>query len=64
MEPTMPAVCAPEALFEDLDFPFPGFTPRTLKSPLTPAQSLDFLKETIRKACGDVPDKTLMKILG
>lgn len=56
--------CAPEALFEDLDFPFPGFTPRTLKSSLTPAQSLDFLKETIRKACGDVPDKTLMKILG
>ena len=42
MEPTMPAVCDPEALFEDLDF----------------------LKETIRKACGDVPDKTLMKILG
>lgn len=56
--------CAPEALFEDLDFPFPGFTPRTLKSSLTPAQSLDFLKETIRKASGDVPDKTLMKILG
>lgn len=56
--------CAPEALFEDMDFPFPGYTPRTLKSDLTPAESLEFLKETIRKVCGDVPDKVLMKILG
>lgn len=56
--------CAPEALFEDMDFPFPGYKPRTLKSSLTPAESLEFLKETIRKTCGDVPDKMLMKMLG
>ena len=45
--------CAPEALFDD-----------SLTSSLTPAQSLEFLKETVRRACGDVPDKMLMKILG
>jgi len=56
--------CAPEALFEEMDFPFPGFKPRTLKSSLTPQESLDFLKETIRRTCGDVPDKVLMKVLG
>ncbi len=55
--------CAPEALFEEMDFPFPGFRPRTLRSSLTPAESLDFLKDVIRKPCGDVPDKVLMKIL-
>ena len=56
--------CIPEALFEDMDFPFPGYKPRTLKSSLDPAGSLDFLKDTVRKACGDVPDKVLMKMLG
>lgn len=56
--------CTPEALFEEMDFPFPGYRPRTLKSSLTPAQSLDFLKDTIRNVCGDVPDIVLMKILG
>jgi len=56
--------CAPEALFEDMDFPFPGYKPRTLKSSLTPEGSLEFLKETIRGICGDVPDNILMKILG
>ena len=56
--------CTPEALFEELDFPFPGYKPRTLKSSLTPAQSLEFLKDTVRNVCGDVPDKVLMKILG
>ena len=56
--------CTPEALFEDMDFPFPGYKPRTLRSSLTPAESLEFLKETIRESCGDVPDKVLMKILG
>lgn len=45
--------CDPEALFDD-----------SLTSSLTPAQSLEFLKETVRRACGDVPDKMLMKILG
>ena len=55
--------CAPEALFEDMDFPFPGYVPRTLKSSLTPAASLEFLMDTIRKACGDIPDKVLMKML-
>jgi len=56
--------CTPEALFEELDFPFPGFQPRTLRSSLTPDESLEFLKETVRKVCGDVPDKVLMKMLG
>lgn len=56
--------CTPEALFEEIDFPFPGFTPRTLNSSLTPAESLEFLKDTVRKTCGDVPDKMLMKLLG
>ena len=55
--------CAPEALFEDMDFPFPGYVPRTLKSSLTPAASLEFLMDTIRKACGNIPDKVLMKML-
>jgi hypothetical protein len=56
--------CSPEALFEDMDFPFPGYRPRTLKSSLTPLQSLEFLKDTVRRVCGDVPDKVLMKALG
>ena len=56
--------CTPEALFEEMDFPFPGFQPRTLRSSLTPDESLEFLKETVRKVCGDVPDKVLMKMLG
>lgn len=56
--------CSPEALFEDMDFPFPGYRPRTLKSSLTPMESLEFLKDTIRRVCGDVPDKVLMKALG
>ena len=56
--------CTPEALFEELDFPFPGFQPRTLRSSLTPDESLEFLKDTVRKVCGDVPDKVLMKMLG
>jgi len=56
--------CAPEALFEDMDFPFPGYRPRSLKSSLTPTESLDFLKETVRSAIGEVSDKVLMKMLG
>jgi len=56
--------CSPEALFEEMDFPFPGYKPRTVKSSLTPAESLDYLKETVRNACGDVTDKVLMKLLG
>ena len=56
--------CTPEALFEDMDFPFPGFTPRTVKSSLSPEESLVYLKETIRNICGDVPDKLIMKVLG
>lgn len=56
--------CAPETLFEDLDFPFPGYKPRSMKSSLTPDQSLAFLKDTVREVCGDVPDKILLKLLG
>ena len=56
--------CAPEALFEDLDFPFPGFTPRTMKSSLTPGQSLEYLMDTVRAAVGPVSDRLLLKMLG
>ena len=56
--------CSPEALFEEMDFPVPGHKPPTLKSSLTPEESLEFLKETVRKVCGDVPEKLLMKLLG
>ena len=56
--------CTPEALFEDLDFPFPGFRPRTFRPTLSPAASLDFLKETIHRHCGDVPDRLLARLLG
>lgn len=55
--------CSPEALFEEMDFPFPGYKPRTLTSSLSPAQSLEYLKERIRQACGDVPEKSLLKVL-
>lgn len=55
--------CAPEALFEDLDFPFPGFKPRSLQSSLTPEESLAFVKEVIRQHNGDLPEKLLNKML-
>lgn len=45
--------CAPESLFGDFNF----------KSSLSPAESLEFLKDTVRKVCGGIPDKILMKIL-
>ena len=56
--------CSPESLFEELDFPFPGYQPRTLKSSLTPEESLSYLKECVRRVCGDVPDRLLFKMLG
>ena len=46
--------CTPEAFFDDMD----------LKSSRSPAESLEFLKETVRAVCADVPDKVLMKMLG
>lgn len=55
--------CTPESLFEELDFPFPGFKPRTLKSALTPDESLAFVKDCVRAVCGDVPDRLLYKML-
>ena len=55
--------CTPESLFEELDFPFPGFKPRTLKSALTPDESFAFVKECVRAVCGDVPDRLLYKML-
>lgn len=55
--------CSPEALFEDLDFPFPGFRPRSLKSAMTPQESLEFVMETVRSHAGDVPEKLLRKML-
>jgi len=56
--------CTPEALFEEVDFPFPGFKPRTLKSSLTPAESWEFLIGRVQSICGDLPDKVLVKMLG
>ena len=56
--------CTPEALFEELDFPFPGFKPRVFQSERTPEASLAFVKETVRQVCGNIPDKLLMKMLG
>ena len=55
--------CAPEDLFEDMDFPFPGYKPRTLKSERTPDQSYLFLQETVRAHCPAVPDQVLLKML-
>lgn len=56
--------CTPEALFEDDgDFPFPGFVPRTLKSSLTPAESHDFLVETIRRVAPEATEKMIGKVL-
>ena len=56
--------CAPEDLFEDMDFPFPGYHPRTLRSSLSPEESLGFLMDTVRSAYGEIPDKVLLKMLG
>ena len=57
--------CTPEALFEDDgDFPFPGFVPRTLKSSLTPAESRDFLFETILRTAPGTSEKSFQKVLG
>lgn len=56
--------CSPEALFDQADFPFPGFQPRTMTSELTPAESLDFLKEKVRSFVGcEVPKSLLVKLL-
>ena len=55
--------CSPESLFEDLDFPFPGFTPRSLHSSLSPEESLAFVKETVLRKAGPVPQKLLDKLL-
>ena len=55
--------CAPEALFEDLDFPFPGFKPRSLQSSLSPEESLAFVKDVVLKHAGNVPEKLLNKML-
>jgi len=55
--------CAPEALFEDLDFPFPGYKPRSLQSSLSPEESLAFVKDVIRQHNGDLPEKLLNKML-
>ena len=66
--------CTPEDLFEGIELPIPGYKPRTLRSDLTPAESLDFLKETVRAACrqvtpasadsADINEALLFKMLG
>lgn len=55
--------CSPEALFEDLDFPFPGFQPRSLQSSRTPEESLSFVKEAVRTHAGNISEKILNKML-
>ena len=55
--------CTPEALFEDLDFPFPGFVPRRMQSDLSPEESLAFVKDTVRTRAGDIPEGLLDKML-
>ena len=55
--------CSPEALFEDMDFPFPGFRPRSLESSMSPEESLSFVKEVVRRHAGDVSEKVLNKML-
>ena len=55
--------CSPESLFEDLDFPFPGFRPRTMQSALKPEESLAIVKEKVRLAVGEVSDQLLDKML-
>ena len=56
--------CSPDDLFEDADFPFPGFKPAKSRPERTPAQSLEFLKKTVRDIFPDVPDPVLLKMLG
>lgn len=59
--------CTPETLFEDdgADFPFPGLSATSLKSSLTPEESLQFLRDTVCRAVGEtVPEKLLEKLLG
>ena len=55
--------CAPEALFEEMDFPLPGYVPRSIRSSLTPRESLDFVKELVRARAGDVPERLLDRML-
>lgn len=55
--------CAPEALFEDLDFPFPGFVPRSMRSELTPGESLEFVEDVVLSHAGAISRKLLDKML-
>ena len=58
--------CTPEALFEDDadTFPFPGWKPRSMKSQLSPAQSREFLVETILRQAPGTPVQLIDKVLG
>ena len=55
--------CKPEALFEELDFPFTGFVPRSMHSTLTPEESLSFVEDIVRARAGDIPRKLMDKML-
>ena len=55
--------CSPEALFEDLDFPFPGYEPRSMRSALSPEESLSFVQDVIRRHAGEIPRKLFDKML-
>ena len=42
----------------------PGYRPAKSRPERTPAQSLEFLKKTVRDIFPDVPDPVLLKMLG
>ena len=55
--------CKPEALFEDMDFPFPGFVPRSMRSTLTPEESLSFVEDIVHTHAGNISRKLIDKML-
>lgn len=55
--------CAPESLFEEEEFPFPGFVPRSLRSAHTPEESLEYLMDTIHRAAPSATRAQMEKML-
>lgn len=55
--------CAPESLFEEEEFPFPGFVPRSLRSAHTPEESLEYLMDTILRAAPSATRAQMEKML-
>ena len=55
--------CSPESLFEEEEFPFPGFVPRSLRSAHTPEESLEYLMDTIHRAAPSATRAQMEKML-